>query len=214
MRKILLSSKETAEKLHITRQTLSKWNLPSKLKIGGKTYYKTRDIERIQEVGLDQFVEECNNPERFDTDAAFRELGIDFQEVLIDAFNESDIDKIFRFIFLDSAEWQEIRNLPSGKFICFCEEVHDNLELNYWATDKEIDDSLEQMRELASDKNTKIIRYNVLPRETFSALYERVLIYELILFSGSDDYITKKCKERINNLLAFMMPFCADFEHV
>ena len=57
MKKKLLSTRQTAKQLNVSRQTLSNWNLPCKVKIGGKLYYKMRDIEKIKEVGMDNFLD-------------------------------------------------------------------------------------------------------------------------------------------------------------
>lgn len=214
MKKFLLSSKETAEQLHITRQTLSKWNLPAKLKIGGKTYYKAKDIERIKEVGLDQFLKEFNSAEKTELEEAFNGLGRKFQNNMIEIVNAFDIEKIYRLIMLDSVEWQEIKSITYGKFICVCENIDkDGSDLNYWVTNEDLGIAFEQMTKLANNNNKEIFRYNVLPREVFSALYERLLIYNIIIFSDADDSLKKKCEKKKNDILAYMMPLAANFEH-
>lgn len=214
MEKFLLSSKETAERLHITRQTLSKWNLVAKLQIGGKTYYKSKDIGRIQEVGLNQFLKEFNSSEKTELQGSFQRLGRGFQEEIVDTVNEFDIDKIYRLIMLDSAEWEEIKSIPHGKFICVCEGFSaDGFDLDYWVTDEELDLAFDQMTKLANSNNEEIFRYNVLPREVFSALYERLLIYNIIIFSDEDDVLKEECQSKKSDLLTYMMPFAAKFWH-
>lgn len=214
MKKFLLSSKETAAQLHITRQTLSKWNLPSKLKIGGKTYYKSRDIERIEEVGLNEFLKEFNNSSKTELQGTFQRLGRGFQEEIVDTVNEFDIDKIYRLIMLDSAEWEEVKSIPHGNFICVCEGFNaDGFDLDYWVTNEELDLAFDEMTKLANSNNKEIFRYNVLPREVFSALYERLLVYNIIIFSDADDFLKEKCQSKKSDLLAYMMPIAANFEH-
>ena len=55
-RRKMLTSKEAAKELKVSRQTLSRYKLPNKIKIGNRDYYNEDDIEEILENGLENYL--------------------------------------------------------------------------------------------------------------------------------------------------------------
>ena len=191
MKKKLLSTQQTASQLNVSRQTLSNWNLPCKIKIGGKMYYKQRDIEKIKEVGMNNFLQwfEDNKKQCHTTlDHILAEL----HQALSMAMTLEDVDTIYRTYFLCSDQWLELMSLEHCQTVSIVEIKAENeyQDIAFWGNEENatIDDLHAALAKVTAT-DLFVIRYNVLPREIFSALYERFLINQLIIDVVKDEYV-------------------------
>ena len=206
MKKKLLSTRQTARQLNVSRQTLCNWNLPCKVKIGGKLYYKMRDIEKIKEIGMDNFLDwfAVNKTE---CQTTLENMLARMQQTLATALTMEDVDTIYRTYFLCSEQWLNLMSLEYCNTVSVV-EIHAEGEFQdiaFWGNDEEC--SIEEMHTaLAEVAKTDlfIFRFNVLPREVFSALYQRLLINELILDIVEDQHIHAIYQQRQQQLTDFL----------
>ena len=77
-------------------------------------YYKVRDIEKIKEVGMDNFLDwfAKNKTEK---QTALKNMLSDFTQTLSMAFTMEDVDTIYRTYFLCSDQWLELMSLEQPK---------------------------------------------------------------------------------------------------
>ena len=206
MKKKLLSTRQTAKQLNVSRQTLSNWNLPCKVKIGGKLYYKMRDIEKIKEVGMDNFLDwfAVNKTE---CQTTLEDILARMQQTLATALTMEDVDTIYRTYFLCSDQWLDLMALEYCNTVSVV-EIHAEGEFQdiaFWGNEEEC--SIEEMHTALSEvakTDLFIFRFNVLPREVFSALYQRLLINELILDIVEDQHIHAIYQQRQQQLTDFL----------
>lgn len=141
-------------------------------------YYKVRDIEKIKEVGMDNFLDwfAKNKTEK---QTALENILSDFTKTLSMALTMEDVDTIYRTYFLCSDQWLELMSLEHCETVSIVEVKAENeyMDIAFWgnAENSTIEDLHAALKEVAAT-DLFVIRYNVLPREIFSALYERFLI--------------------------------------
>ena len=141
-------------------------------------YYKVRDIEKIKEVGMDNFLDwfAKNKTEK---QTALKNMLSDFTQTLSMAFTMEDVDTIYRTYFLCSDQWLELMSLEHCTTVSIVELTSENKyqDIAFWGNEENatIEDLHAALKEVAA-KDLFVVRYNVLPREIFSALYERFLI--------------------------------------
>ena len=206
MKKKLLSTQQTAKQLNVSRQTLSNWNLPCKVKIGGKLYYKMRDIEKIKEVGMDNFLDwfAANKTE---CQTTLEDMLLKIKQTLATALTMEDVDTIYRTYFLCSEQWLDLMSLQYCNTVSVV-EIHAEGEFRdiaFWGNEEEC--SVEEMHVALSEvakTDLFIFRFNVLPREVFSAVYQRLLINELILDVVEDQHIHAIYEQRQQQLTDFL----------
>lgn len=191
MKKKLLSTQQTAQQLNVSRQTLSNWNLPCKVKIGGKMYYKVRDIAKIKEIGMDNFLDWFST-NKAECQTTLEDMLTRMQQTLATALTLQDVDTIYRTYFLCSDHWLELMSLEHCETVSIVEIKAENeyQDIAFWGNQQgsTIEDVHAALAEVAAT-DLFVIRYNVLPREIFSALYERFLINQLIIDVVKDEYI-------------------------
>lgn len=191
MKKKLLSTQQTAKQLNVSRQTLSNWNLPCKVKIGGKMYYKQRDIEKIKEIGMDNFLQWFYENKK-QCQSALDHMLAELNQALAMAMTMEDVDTIYRTYFLCSDQWLELVSLEHCQTVSIVEVKAENeyIDIAFWGNEENstIEDLHAALKEVAAT-DLFVIRYNVLPREIFSALYERFLINQLIIDVVKDEYV-------------------------
>ena len=191
MKKKLLSTQQTAKQLNVSRQTLSNWNLPCKIKIGGKMYYKVRDIEKIKQVGMDNFLDWFDENKR-QCQSALDHMLAELNQALAMAMTMEDVDTIYRTYFLCSDQWLELVSLEHCQTVSIVEVKAENeyIDIAFWGNEENstIEDLHAALKKVAAT-DLFVIRFNVLPREIFSALYERFLINQLIIDVVKDEYV-------------------------
>ena len=108
------------------------------------------------------------------------------------ALTMEDVDTIYRTYFLCSDQWLELMSLEHCQTVSIVEVKAENeyMDIAFWgnAENSTIEDLHTALKEVAAT-DLFIIRYNVLPREIFSALYERFLINQLIIDVVKDEYV-------------------------
>ena len=191
MKKKLLSTQQTAKQLNVSRQTLCNWNLPCKVKIGGKMYYKQRDIEKIKETGMDIFLAWFYENKK-QCQSALDHMAAEINQTLSMAMTMEDVDTIYRTYFLCSDQWLELMSLEHCETVSIVEVKAENeyQDIAFWGNEENatIEDLQAALAKVAAT-DLFVIRYNVLPREIFSALYERFLINQLIIDVVKDEYV-------------------------
>ena len=95
------------------------------------------------------------------------------------AMTMEDVDTIYRTYFLCSDQWLELMSLEHCETVSIVEVKAKNeyQDIAFWGNEASstIEDLHAALKEVAAT-DLFVIRYNVLPREIFSALYERFLI--------------------------------------
>lgn len=141
-------------------------------------YYKVRDIEKIKEVGMDNFLDwfAKNKTEK---QTALENMLSDLTQTLSLALTMEDVDTIYRTYFLCSEQWLELMSLEHCTTVSIVELTSENeyQDIAFWGNEENatIEDLHAALKEVAAT-DLFVVRYNVLPREIFSALYERFLI--------------------------------------
>lgn len=215
-RNILLSSKEAANALKITRQTLSRYNLPhsAKVKIGGKTYYKEREIEMIKSVGLDKYIDkmlsEPTDPEWNDiiSKGDFEAVIDDLRKMLTEILICEQWEYFLRFAYLGSELHAMTELIQDSEYTAVFETEYNDGKSKYWdldfyAAQDDYDKAVLAMAQLANDPDNGIIRYNILPTAIFRPLYDEYL------FQSFAEKIDETPSENKNQVLQYMLPFKA-----
>ena len=154
-------------------------------------YYKVRDVEKIKEVGMDNFLDWFAK-NKMAKQTALENMLSDLTQTLSLALTMEDVDTIYRTYFLCSEQWLELMSLEHCTTVSIVELTSENeyQDIAFWGNEENstIEDLHAALKEVAAT-DLFVVRYNVLPREIFSALYERFLINELIIDVVKDEYI-------------------------
>lgn len=220
-KKLLLSSKQAAEQLRVTRQTLSRYDLPKKIRIGGKTYYQWQEIEKIKMYGLDVYLEQLKK--QFDGCGEIKDgedewqimtqLVGDFGDRLRELIGGQRWQTFMRYAFLSHPLYELTEFIDeTAEYTCVFETVEKDengknyTDLDFYPASKNYAASMLELIKTANDPQTPISRYNILPTEIFKALYHEHLFYLFFAQALSDVDYAKKT----NDILDYMLPFKAE----
>lgn len=222
-RRKMLTSKEAAKELKISRQTLSRYKLPKKIRIGNRDYYNQADIQKILENGLQSYLQ--NVAEQLNqqpSDSTISEdlavLSAKMQQQVNSVFEDGNWERLMRLSFEFDALAELMQLVYEGvEYTAVYETDGVNSDSSIFA---EIDffpcvdgaayeDHLSALAELANDSTNHITRYGIFPTAVFRALYREYLFCLFMDMVKLPD--AEKKEENKNQILNFLLPFRAEY---
>lgn len=216
-RRKMLTSKEAAKELKITRQTLSRYKLPKKIRIGNRDYYSEKDIEDILQNGLENYLQnvekQCDNS----IDARLSELSSSMLDHLVELLQGGQFETFMRIMF----EFDSLSELMQLVMDCeytalyetndpdMDETIFSPIDFFPCVDAVSYEDQLATLADMANDPNNHIVRYGIMPTTIFRAIYREYLFF--VYLESAEVAESEKANEKQRQLLDYMMPFRAEY---
>ena len=221
-RRKMLTSKEAAKELKITRQTLSRYKLPKKIRIGNRDYYNQADIQKILENGLQSYLQnvaEQLNQQPSDSTISedLAELSAKMQQQVSSVFEDGNWERLMRLSFEFDAlaelmqlvyEGLEYTAVYETEGIDSDSTIFSEIDFFPCVDEASYEDHISALAELANDSTNHITRYGIFPTAVFRALYREYLFCVFIEMVKLPD--AEQNEENKKQLLNFLLPFRAE----
>lgn len=222
-RRKMLTSKEAAKELKISRQTLSRYNLPKKIKIGNRDYYNEDDIEEILENGLENYLKKVadelkQQPSNSTIAEDLAELSAKMQEQVNSVFDDGNWERLMRLSFEFDALAELMELVYEGvQYTAVYETdgvdsdstVFSEIDFFPCVDEADYEDQLSALAELANDSTNHITCYGIFPTAVFRALYREYLFCVFLDMVRLPE--SEKNEENKKQLLNFLLPFRAEY---
>lgn len=223
-RRKMLTSKEAAKELKVSRQTLSRYKLPNKIKIGNRDYYNEDDIEEILENGLENYLKKVadelkQQPSNSTIAEDLAELSTKMQQQVSTVFEDGNWERLMRLSFEFDAlaelmqlvyEGVEYTAVYETEGIDSDSTIFSEIDFFPCVDEASYEDHISALAELANDSTNHITRYGIFPTAVFRALYREYLFCVFLDMVQVPDSAESNAENK-NQILNFLLPFRAEY---